>query len=790
MANTKDANKGIMGQNLTANDLYKLNEIKNINLGIELREMPDLAISQDILNAKITLNNYEHIYNYQQRTFKDSQNQNPELDGFNVTVKFGTKYGSQSYTREIYSSDIIYNKSEEGKGKLGVYITYKIGIRNESTTVFSKVNEVTNYYDSRFEIVKTGDKIDDKGNITSEIKNEEENGYEQNGYKKSKIYTNSPKEVEPQKETYIYIQYKLDNDAVNAVLNQDVTLSSITEITSYSSFEDGFSKIYSGVDEDSRPNSITTDENRQSTFEDDTDEAPTLILKAKDPRQIAGTVWEDDIRDELIKEEGYDKQRLGDGSYDKEKEKVVQNVKVELMTKENQVATLYNNEDEEKIEAVTYTDKDGNYYFDGIIPGEYYIRYTYGNESKIDDQPIQIQKYKSTIYRGGNKEDAGNDNKYWYREETSANEGALRLSDARDIKGIYSEDSNLNDKEEYTNIVDRRTTKKEIDYQYIQDEHKLQAIEAESKNLDIKLEYDVNLDNISQYGEDLKFVFDNIDFGIIRRPIQELKITKQISYIEIVLANGQTIVSGDPRDGYIRYLKILNDGKDGGPGTVYIEVDNEIIQGATLKVEYEIKVDATDCEVDFNDKDYYIYGKVPSNYKEDGIWKMATITDLYDYVSNDLVYDETLNDEQYGWITLSDREIKKGEFSEEAYNALKKYNKILHTDYFKDMNPEAREKSAILKLTRVLANNEMDFTYDNDVEVHKLEGNPPDNSTPGNYDPSESPKEPDEDEVTIIITGPTGENRNYLIYGIIGIIILIIFTTGIILIKKFLKKNE
>ena len=52
---------------------------------------------------------------------------------------------------------------------------------------------------------------------------------------------------------------------------------------------------------------------------------------------------------------------------------------------------------------------------------------------------------------------------------------------------------------------------------------------------------------MSKFGEDLKFVFDNIDFGIIRRPIQKLNVEKQIAYVKVTLANGQVLIEGDPR---------------------------------------------------------------------------------------------------------------------------------------------------------------------------------------------------------------------------------------------------
>lgn len=806
-ANTKDANNGIMGKNLTANDIYKNNmeEIPYINLGLYEREMPDLAVTQDVQNAKITLNGYEHIYQYAQRFdnpggFNESTGQEGGEDGFNVAVKFGEKYGSQSYTRAIYSSDLVYNGQQDNDDqRLKIYITYRIAVRNEATGVYTRLNALANYYDDDFELVATGEGIDSEGNIINPIQNRVDESYNQNGYKKSIIYADTGRNINPvgtnQSNTVeIYVQYRLNNNAVNAVLNGDVTLSSITEVSSYSSFEGGFSTVYSGVDKDSRPDSITT--NDRSTYEDDTDSAPTLILQVHDARLIRGTIWEDSAIQELVNGEGYNKRREGDGVYNSSSENVIQNVKVELLKEQVDqngnvsypVAELYQtNSLDEPVLAEDITGSDGIYEFDGVIPGKYLLRYTYGNNSVIYDtqgnrvQDIEITKYKSTQYRDGNKEEAEANNDYWYRQETSRDTSALRLSDARDIRGLYGDD--------YIDVVDRRTSVGTINYEYATYENTLSEIQAETRRFDIKIDYDVNLDNISSYNANLKFEFDNIDLGIIRRPVQEMKVTKEISHIEIVLANGQTVISGDPRTDDIQHLKMLPDGR------VYIEIDNEIIQGATLNVEYEIKVDSTACEVDYNNQDYYYYNTVPANNAD---WKMATVTNLYDYIADDLNYDEVNQevDENgnlvYGWnsVTITNEQLQNGEFSEDVYNAIKNYTKILETDYFDDMTPENREKIAKLNLTRLLSNNELDFAFDNDVESHTGEGRIPDDTIPGNYIPSESPKEPDEDDVEIIITGPTGENQQYLPYIILIISGAVILISGIIFIKKKIIKSD
>lgn len=822
-ANTKDANNGIMGKGLTENDIYKNNmeEIPYINLGLYEREMPDLAVTQDIENARITLNGYEHLYRYAQRfenagEFNGSAGQEGGEDGFNMSVKFGEKYLDNSYTREIYSSDLVYNKQPEGEGKLGVYITYKIAIRNEATDVYTRLNELANYYDSRYKIKKIGTEVDEHGNVSGTNIDIPQNVQNIGEYNKSIIDLRNVGNINPisaQNNTmYIYIQYKLNNDAVNTVLNGGITgestLKSVTEVTSYSSFEGGFDTVYSGVDKDSRPDSISQDNpNDRTYYEDDTDSAPALHVTSPNTRIIRGTVWEDT---NIIPEDatGYDKRREGNGIYEEASERVVSGVKVDLMELNfdsdsgtynlEGIAKLYkednDGENQRSEEARCTTNQNGYYEFVGVIPGEYLLRYTYsdgttklvdtnGNETVIE----QVEEYKSTKFRGYDSEEdnINDDSRFWYRGETSKLNGD-RLSDARDIRGIN------NDGEVVDDIVGDRITDRVYNYANTTQANKLQSIESETKEFTIDMEHDVNQDMISHYGANLQWIFDNIDFGIIRRPLQELKIIKEISYIEITLANGQTIISGDPRTDDIEHLRMLPlSGNEQQGRTVYIEIDNEIIQGATLKLTYDITVNLDGCEVDYNNKEYYYYNKVPDDYRNS--WKMATVKNLYDYVADDLNFDEDNQifvDENgvevdYKWNSVDIRDLVVGEnVSEEVFNEIKDFTKILQTEYFEDMNPGDRERVGKLQLTRILSNNELDFAFDNDIEINEAENRIPDDSIPGNYIPSESPNERDESEVQLIITGPTGENQQYLPYIILIISGTIILVTGIIFIKK------
>lgn len=738
-------------------------EIAGINLGVEEREMPDLNLSkQDLEKMEVQLNDYTHTYKYGQVS--------ADPDGFaggdvsNIAVRFASKYFESSYTREIYTADVVYNKQAGNEGKLKMYMTYKIEITNEATSLNSTAKTIANYYDARYEnIVVT----DENGNT---IDYQIDDSYNVNGLKKMEIYVNQ--QLAAQTSKTITIRYQLNNDAINALLNGETTLDSISEITGYSTYMDNtFTTPYAGIDVDSAPDTVIPGD--RSTYEDDTNWAPSLILVLKEGRIIQGTVWEDAPIEDLLEGTGYDKQRIGDGQY-QSSENIVNNVKVDLMLIDESgnltLAKLYKR-DETVVDATTTTSGKGEYSFVGVEPGNYVIRYTYGDNSVICDaegneiKNVDADIYKSTIYRGGNKDAVNSMTDYWYRGETS-HEGAIRLSDAKD-------------NEEFVND---RITEEEVNYETVTDRMQLTEISADTRKFDIKLDYDINLDNISEYGVDLKFVFDNIDFGIIERPRQSLQIDKEIGYLQLTLANGVNTINGDPRSQNLSGVVALPD------GNIHIEVDNEIIQGATLKVTYEITVDNSNCEIDYNDEDYYIYGTVPANKEE--VFKIATVVDMFDYLPEDVVLEST-DGNNWERITISE-DMKGTLLQNEVYDVVRNLQNVIHlkNPVFENMQPGSEAVDTSMVVTKQLSVSSDDLVYENDVEVVKLKGRKTIDSIPGNYDPTtNTPDEYDDDRVELTITGPTGENRQYIIYGAIGIGMLVIVGIGIVIIKrKILKK--
>ena len=117
--------------------------IDDVNLGLKVREKPNMSVLKDIESVKLSINGYNHIYDYDTRYQKYGKNQGGLYDGktpeeFNVGVKFGNEYGSMAYTRPIYKSDYTYENLKDSSKELQVYINYKIMIYNNTTTLVER----------------------------------------------------------------------------------------------------------------------------------------------------------------------------------------------------------------------------------------------------------------------------------------------------------------------------------------------------------------------------------------------------------------------------------------------------------------------------------------------------------------------------------------------------------------------------------------------------------------------------------------------------------------------------
>jgi len=237
---------------------------------------------------------------------------------------------------------------------------------------------------------------------------------------------------------------------------------------------------------------------------------------------------------------------------------------------------------------------------------------------------------------------------------------------------------------------------------------------------------------------------------------------------------------------------------------IITEIDSELIQGATLKVNYEITVE-NNSEIDYDyyqgavadgipydtskvNKGYYYYGN------NSGLSLITpTIQYVVDYMDAELVY-ETENNEDAIWNRVSNVEELKnaGLINQNVYDKLitGKYQ-ILATSAFENLTCEQGKNSKTVQMTvsKLLANQETDYAYENNVEILKVGGkiaraNINKDYTPGNYISGSSINEQDDDSIDVIITPPTGIITYIITYLAVGMIGLIVIAITVIFIKK------
>lgn len=692
-------------------------EIRYINLGLYEREQPDIAVIKDLENVRLTINGYEHTYLYAQRNVNAGEYES----GFNVGVKFGNEYGKLQYSRAVYKADYEYINEANQDKELKVYVTYKIAIKNQSTNLRTIVNSIVDYYDINYSIVNAGTSLDEKGNTNGNISLGIIENYN-NQYSKTVITTKT--EIEAQGVQTIYVQFALNREAVHNILNDGENLDNVVEINSYSVIDNN-GKAYAGIDTDSNPgNAIPGD---TTTYEDDTDGAPGLKLEVAGSREMTGKVFLDSTSGELMTGQI----RQGSGIYE-DGEQGIKGVEVTL-TENTGSGMVY----------TAITDENGDFYISGFIPGDYTLTYTWGDET------YTVRNYKGTIY---NEPERQQDSK-WYKQV-----------DPR-----------------YSDAIDDYQTRLEIDND---EQTTISKMESTTPTMGIGVEYETTY--TSSTGDKYVYEIKNIDFGIVERARQDIELTKRVKTMKVTLANGQVItdISIDENGnvtGEKKYLTYMGPSENAIPknGYIKLELDNELIQGATVEVTYGIQAKNI-SELDYLSENFYKYGIV-----EGEVVKLE-IKGLVDYLDTKWAFDETSQTE---WQVKTLDEIQDI-VTEEVYNSEEIKNRIiLYTESLQGQKLEPNQAVTVdLYATKVLSNNE-EINLNNEAEIMEIgkDGGSEIIPTPGNYIPgtSETSTENDDDiSEEIIITPNTGENLEFIAPIIIGIMVCAILGVGVVIIKK------
>ena len=793
-------------------------EVTNINLGLYKRPQTDLALQTEIEEIKAEINGYGHIYRYGPKY--DVNNAQEVEDSWNLGVRFENTYKG-TYERPIYKADAAYENTEDPSKELRLSLTYKITIRNQGS-VYGKVNKVIAYFDSRYDqITAIGTEMDNEGNVVGTPLTIGQSQDEGNGYRRVEIDTSVLNQIidyptanaeERESEQNIYVQFNLPREVILEMLNEeevDNTLSFTAEIGSYASYSDPEGNtLYAAYDLDSVPDNATVGE--FSTYEDDTDRASEVAITLAGARTISGYVFED------TKEESQENVAEGNGRKDDD-ETNLKGVTVELIDVTNDSVTqIYDSNTDVWANASYPVDEtNGNYVIAGFIPGQYLIRFTWGDGTERIVEPdnaeeITVENYKSTIisydkYQAYQElQNQGNAGRF-YKDETIVDGSSLAL-DNQEIRQQIDDDL-----KEYKYDTDSDITE----------------IPADTWEMDFPIEYDADellsatLEATTDAREDtndennehrITFPVSNINFGIIRRPEQNIELTKTVTAFRFILPTGQTLIDATVNDdgtisGTTNYLSYIGNKQNPEGSVLRAEVDENLIQGSSVEIKYKLTVRNT-SEVDYLNENYYNYGeeyyRVSGEARKTSEVVTFTPTSIIDYLDeNSQFNDNSAVNSTYNWTNIS---IEDANIAQNVKDALKsqldnyqlyisrtfeEQSIILRPVFYVNgvqVDNSGNTASAEIEEGQPVASSQ-GANYQNQAEIIEVvkTGGGKLTSTPGNYIPNKTSDEtPDTDDTTseeVVIIPSTGGNRNYVLPISLMVIALITLGVGVYVIK-------
>lgn len=719
-------------------------EIRYVNLGLFKKAQTDYSLMQDLYNVRVSVNGFSHIYRYGSVRYANNGNDVNADSSWNVGVKFQKNNGT--YKRAIYTADAEYEAPNHKDNELKVYVTYKIAVNNESTYL-GRINSIVDYADKNFDMIAAGTAIDDKDNITGNLQYGNKQEYND---KYSKYVIDINTELTPGQAKFVYVQFQLNREAVLKIVNNQEVLNNVAEINSYTTFKDNNTQTpVAVVDKDSVPANITV--GKIDTYEDDTDSATSLKLELKNARSIVGTVFVDNAT------VNKDNERLGNGVYDNG-EATIAGVKVRL----DEIGKDDSSYDGERISKEVTTDENGNFKIEGYIPGNYNLTYTWGNKT------YKVQYYKGTIY----DESRDQNDKEWYKKDVNT-----RKTDALDnIDTRKTIDAEMRK-------ITRNNAEDEINkaYEGTSDVIKTTSMDSKTPAMSFSVEYETTITDGND--DKVEFIVKNVDFGIVERAKQLMDISKRVSAFKITLANGQVLMDAEvTEDGKLKgshsnlsYMGPTNTNGINVNGILRAELDSELIEGATVEVTYAIKVTNV-SEKDYDSPNYYLYG----NKKGAQLIKNS-VTGVIDYLDGKIVFvpDDTWEKKENTFI----EEVNASEKGNTDYlNSIKTY---YTSKLQKDLAP-GESNEVTLKASKLLTSSE-DNTFDNKteiVDVTRKDGDFTGTPVKVTWNNGKFFFDTDNAEKTVIIPS-TGENRNYVLPTVIGIIAVAIVGVGVFFIKKY-----
>ena len=406
----------------------------------------------------------------------------------------------------------------------------------------------------------------------------------------------------------------------------------------------------------------------------------------------------------------------------------------------------------------TRTDENGKYVLSGFIPGYYIVRFSYGDTTSDEMMTFNGQDYKSTKYTAGVEN---------YTYKPGENEESLDTTKIKEYDTIMEALESENKSDARDDEIDRLNA---ISYSEImtnekadtlkgisipegdnQDSRKATLAEKTKMNAETVTFY-VKPEKLDDYVENVTYAtctnipyekiitrtfnIKNIDFGIEYRPEAEISLNKEIKTIQLVTSDSNVLMKipfqdvldadgnvqvNDVTGRILREVDLDNAiglqniqficNNNRLQGFAYINVDDEILQGSKITVEYEFTVENI-SEID----------RISTNldnlrYKENEVNAIATdSTQRAKYVDeNNYLGSETA--EKYLYDLVFDKDETYA--SDDDYRVIEKtmttgddnyYGRYLGSTYFTS-NISSKDTIVDLKIDKILDYIDTDLSF-------------------------------------------------------------------------------
>lgn len=760
-------------------------------------------------------------------------------------------YYNKYYDRPIKQSEYM------GQRNLEVEIKYRITVYNLSQSLETQITEVVDYYDDSLQltsaVVNTNGKniSKDKSSAVSESIYGQVTEKSFPGFNKVYIRLQN-KQLATGEGITIDLTYKVKRMALQGFegyinIGEKTNIAEINGYKTYYSANTstpnrhgaiiGNNTTVAGlVDVNSTPGNLETIEeitNGVINFEDDSDKTTatlTITDDGDDPtppdnpnnptpidstNTISGCVWEDNNKNG-IRDSGEEKiagvkvalckkYERDDGT-----QQVAGDEKLGWIKEYNDKLKLYNKEYIYKSVGEYTTGEDGTYSFEVKEPGDYYVLFGYGlDDATVLTNDEDNETYKVLVERRGKNEKSYNGQDY---KSTIFQAG---FENGYDIENV-DYDKSLNEAHVSKAIDDWDRVKEVNKYSKIQTNHIAEVLASPTK---------VPTYLGEQYGSDLmgRLVdelttntwkiaktqkikiegrrggekIENVDLGLVERPITQLQITNNVENVKVTLSDGSIVFdatqTAEAKGNEIKNViwksnRSTTKGITGGFIQLYL--DEELMYGATIQITYKMQInEKNDDYVEYEGLEYYAKGRTNSGIKVESKAKK-----LVCYIPNKMQFNKTQSGD---WNSITDineiipAEEKDGEninnnlVNYRLKDTISSQSNTISKIEANNINNEYLNHN-MLTISQLITKEGAQGGYECKVEIVELEnavGRRMETSIVGNFNPANNPVENDEAKAEdVAVMPPFGIGQVF--YYVLAIVIAGMLVVGIIFIKK------